>query len=97
MLRFLLKKGPADPFRGDWYEAEAEFPSAEKAIEVAMARTMENYRSMQQNWVEYGYEWSVFERTGEVETKIWEGFKFIQIVENEGDKPPHADWGIMNR
>jgi hypothetical protein len=37
---YVLKKGPADPFRGDWYIDEKSFTSADKAIAQAAALTL---------------------------------------------------------
>jgi hypothetical protein len=29
------------------------------------------------SWEQFGYEWSVFEKEGDIEKKIWEGYKYI--------------------
>lgn len=72
---YLVKRGPADPFRGNWYTEAMEFESLEEAIRTAAAKTLENFTELQNSWDEFGYEWSVFEK--ETGKKIWEGYKFI--------------------
>src|SRR6478735_5436979 len=74
---FLVKKGPADPFRGDWYIDEKSFASAREAIEEAAALTLANYNEYLLSWEQFGYEWSVFEKEGDLEKKIWEGYKYL--------------------
>ena len=74
---YLLKKGPADPFRGDWYTDEIRFASAEEAIAQAAALTLAEYNAYLTSWEQFGYEWSVFEKVGDTERKIWEGYKYI--------------------
>jgi hypothetical protein len=74
---YLLKKGAADPFRGDWYIYEESFASAEEAITQAAALTLAQYNTYLLSWEQYGYEWSVFEKEGDSEKKIWEGYKYI--------------------
>lgn len=75
---FILKKGPADPFRGDWYLEEGRFKDKEEAIRLAAAKTFEEYQNLKTSWEAYGYEWSVFRKADGAEMKIWEGYKFIQ-------------------
>jgi hypothetical protein len=82
MKRYLVKKGPADPFRGDWYIHESDFQEQSEAIETAATLTLENFHQLKSSWAEFGYEWSVFERREESEKKIWEGYKYIQAVKN---------------
>jgi hypothetical protein len=74
---YVLKKGPADPFRGDWYIDEKSFTSADKAIAQAAALTLAEYSEYLMSWEQFGYEWSVFEKEGDIEKKIWEGYKYI--------------------
>ena len=75
-----VKKGPADPFRGDWYLEEKTFDNPEEAISIAASLTMENFTEFGKDWDEFGYEWSVFEKTETGETKVWEGFKYISLL-----------------
>jgi hypothetical protein len=79
---YVVKKGPADPFRGDWYSDEKPFADLETAISIAAALTIANYESLMNNWEEFGYEWSVFEKVEAGDTKLWEGFKYIFYVRN---------------
>ena len=72
--KYIVKKGPADPFRGSWYSDEKDFTKKEDAVEYVAKLTLENHIALPYSWDQYGYEWSVFES----EIKIWEGFKFIQ-------------------
>jgi len=81
---FHVKKGAADPFRGDWYIPEQTFETAAEAIAFAMLRTQEEYDQLRISWEQYGYEWSVFEQTPTGETKVWEGFKAIKVMEERG-------------
>ena len=37
------------------------------------------------DWDEFGYEWSVFEKVGDTEKILWEGFKYISFV-RKGNK-----------
>lgn len=80
MKSYLLKKGPADPFRGDWYIHEVEFNELEKAIETAATLTHSNFPELKNSWEEFGYEWSVFEKIEHQEIKIWEGYKYIKAI-----------------
>lgn len=75
---YLVKKGAADPFRGDWYILDEEFNSAEEAISTAAEKTLAQYKEYNHDWEQYGYEWSVFEKSENVEKKIWEGYKYIK-------------------
>jgi hypothetical protein len=81
---FQVKKGAADPFRGDWYIPEQTFETEAEAIALAMQRTQEEYNQLQTSWEQYGCEWSVFEQAPTGETKIWEGFKAIKVMEGRG-------------
>jgi hypothetical protein len=83
-MPFHVKKGAADPFRGDWYIPEQTFETATEAIALAMQRTQEEYNYLNTSWEQYGYEWSVFKQTSTGETKIWEGFKAIKVMERRG-------------
>jgi len=85
MKQYLVKKGLADPFRGDWYIQEADFKDKEKAVESAALLTLTNVKELTKHWEEFGYEWSVFEKEGSHETKIWEGYKYIQGINNSGE------------
>lgn len=82
---FLVKKGSADPFRGDWYTQEVSFTSENEAITEAARLTIADHSSYGNSWEQYGYEWSVFEKIGEEERKIWEGYKFIMSSGNESN------------
>lgn len=75
---YLVKKGPADPFRGDWYTEESSFLVKDEAIAEAARLTLADHSSFLDSWEQFGYEWSVFERAGGKEVKIWEGYKFIK-------------------
>ncbi len=95
MKRYLVKRGAADPFRGDWYILEEEFHEMGKAIEKAAALTINNFLQLKTSWEEYGYEWSVFEKSDQHEIKIWEGYKYIHEMKRE-DEPGHFDLGLVN-
>jgi hypothetical protein len=77
---YFVKKGPADPFRGDWYLEEKTFDNQEEAISIAAALTKENFAEFGKDWDEFGYEWSVFEKDGDSEKKVWEGYKYISLL-----------------
>ena len=94
MKRYLLKKGPADPFRGDWYIQEAEFTSQQEVIEKAASLTLKSQHELKNNWEELGYEWSVFENEDNSETKIWEGYKYIQEIDRGGNAN-NLDLGLI--
>lgn len=83
-MPFHVKKGAADPFRGDWYIEEKTFETSEAAIGLALKLTYQNHLELGHSWEQYGYEWSVFEVTSTGETKIWEGFKAIKEMEENG-------------
>lgn len=80
---YLVKKGPADPFRGDWYIDEKTFDSAGDAISHAAELTLAEYNAYLLSWEQFGYEWSVFEKEEDVEKKIWEGYKYIRTAKNK--------------
>jgi hypothetical protein len=80
MVVYKVKKGAADPFRGDWYADESIFENKKAAIEYASQLTLANYNGFKNSWEEYGYEWSVFE-SDIFENKVWEGYKFIKLSE----------------
>ena len=82
---FLVKKGPADPFRGDWYIEEKAFNDFNEAIAYAAKLTINNFNEFKKDWDEFGYEWSVFEKKESTETKLWEGYKYISLV-RKGEK-----------
>jgi hypothetical protein len=94
MKCYLVKKGPADPFRGDWYIHEAEFIELEKAIQSAATLTFTNYLELKNSWGEFGYEWSVFEKNEPYEKKIWEGYKYIQEIK-DAKVSDHFDQGLV--
>ena len=95
MKRYFIKKGPADPFRGDWYVHEAEFSTQHEAIAAAASLTLKSLYELKNGWEEFGYEWSVFEHSENLEIKIWEGYKYIQQVNARGDVN-NLDLGLMN-
>jgi hypothetical protein len=76
---YIVMRGPADVFRGDWYDQRVEFMDLEEAIQNAFDKTLSNYLRFLQSWEEFGYEWSVFEIDVNNSTKIWEGFKCIRL------------------
>jgi hypothetical protein len=80
--KYVVKKGPADPFRGDWYTNEKAFADINEAIEHAANLTLSNFTEFGNSWVQFGYEWSVFEKSGDEEKKVWEGFRYISFVKN---------------
>lgn len=90
--KYLVKKGPADPFRGDWYILEKEFTDHHQAIAFAAKLTLQNSEELKNSWEQFGYEYSVFELVGGIEKKIWEGYKYI-ISLRLGDK--NLDTGLM--
>jgi hypothetical protein len=77
---YSVKKGPADPFRGDWYLDEKTLNDRNEAISLAASLTMENFTEFGKDWDEFGYERSVFEKAETGEIKVWEGFKYISSV-----------------
>ena len=82
---YIVKKGPADPFRGDWYTDEQTFVTIDKTIAAAGELTLNNYSEFENSWEEFGYEWSVFEKTDSSEIKIWEGYKYIKASQGNGN------------
>jgi hypothetical protein len=88
-MPFHVKKGAADPFRGDWYIAESVHETSAEAIANALKLTQQNLNELWASWDQYGYEWSVFEETASGEKKIWEGFKAVSIA-REKHKPALA-------
>ena len=82
---FHVKKGSADPFRGNWYVHESSFPTVEEAVSTASELTQQNYLHWLQNWDEHGFEWSVFEETPSGEKKIWEGFKAASLMRSKAE------------
>jgi hypothetical protein len=85
-MPFHVKKGPADPFRGDWYIPESVHETSTEAIARALKLTQQNLDELGTSWDQYGYEWSVFEEIPSNEKKIWEGFKAVSIA-REKHKP----------
>jgi hypothetical protein len=74
---YTIKRGLADMFRGDWYDQEEAMETRDEAIAKAATQTLEEYFGMPNDWEQYGYEWSVFEKENGVEKKIWSGWKYI--------------------
>jgi hypothetical protein len=95
MKLYILKKGAADPFRGDWYLEEESFERREDAVAKAASLTLSNYREWKMSWEEFGYEWSVFERTSSSEVKVWEGFKYIRSASPNEDELPDFKFGNL--
>lgn len=87
---YLVKKGPADPFRGDWYLSEMTFDREELACAKAAELTLQNFQELKTSWEAYGYEWSVFEEHGEAEQKIWEGYRYIQLIISGTEPTDHS-------
>jgi hypothetical protein len=94
MKHYLVKKGPADPFRGDWYIPQSDFQEQSEAIKAAATWTLENFRQLKSSWEEFGYEWSVFERRDESEKKIWEGYKYI-LAKKDRETTGHFELGLI--
>jgi hypothetical protein len=94
MKSYPMKRGPADPFRGDWYAQEDEFNELQIAIESAAAFTLKSYHELNTSCEEFGYEWSVFEKDGDTEIKIWEGYKYIQEIKAL-DESGNLDLGFI--
>lgn len=92
---FWVKKGPADPFRGDWYLEGESFSEKDTAIRHAANLSLENYRELSSGWEQYGYEWSVFRNENGTEKKIWEGFKFIMELNKTGTKEVNFNLGYL--
>ena len=94
-MQYHVKKGPADPFRGDWYVQENSFPSSEEAVASALRLTYQNYSELGNSWEQYGYEWSVFEESPNAEKKIWEGYKAIAVMKKKNMSQPSSEFGWM--
>ncbi len=92
-MSYHIRKGPADPFRGDWYIQENSFPSSSEAITSALALTHQNYIELGNGWEQYGYEWSVFEETPDGNKKIWEGYKAISVMKGKNLTVPEEGDG----
>jgi hypothetical protein len=95
-MAYHVKKGPADPFRGDWYIQESSFPSSEEAVASALRLTYQNFAELGNSWDQYGYEWSVFEESLNAEKKIWEGYKAISIMREKNKVQPESEFGWMH-
>jgi hypothetical protein len=96
-MPFCVKKGAADPFRGDWYISEQVFNNQSDAVAMALKLTQENFNQLQLRWDQYGYEWSVFEQTENDERKIWEGYKAIQVMQQLGQSQIDSAYGVIQR
>lgn len=93
---YVIKKGPADMFRGDWYIEDELMETREAAIAKAAAQTLAAYRDMGSSWEQYSYEWSVFERAeGHEDKKIWEGLKYIQVSNPGPEGTPELEFGTL--
>jgi len=80
-------------FRGDWYDQDEVMATREDAIAKAATLTLEEYFGMPNDWEQYGYEWSVFEKENNVEKKIWEGFKYINSSKPRLGQTPDINLG----
>jgi hypothetical protein len=89
-MLFYVKKGMADPFRGNWYVHENSFDTESEAIISALELTNEDFIKWGSGWDEYGWEWSVFRVTDSSEEKIWEGFKAISTMRASGKASPEV-------
>src|SRR5690349_17010271 len=96
-MMYHVKKGPADPFRGDWYIKENSFPSSTEAIASALLLTHQNYIEFGKDWDQYGYEWSVFEQTPNEDKKIWEGYRAISMMKKMNVTEPTALFGWLGQ
>lgn len=94
-MKFHVRKGPADPFRGDWYTQENSFPTSEEAVATALILTHQNYIELGNGWEQYGYEWSVFEETSGGDKKIWEGYKAIAVMKSKNMTVPEKEDGWL--
>ncbi|MFZ5554591.1 MAG: hypothetical protein ACOZCO_15835 [Bacteroidota bacterium] len=92
---YKVKKGAADPFRGDWYTDEKIVHLKEEAVELAAELTLANYHEFLSGWEEFGYEWSVFEIKNGEEKKIWEGYAFIQKSFTYNNQNPDKNNGWL--
>ena len=95
-MPFHVKKGAADPFRGDWYIQESTFITSTEATYSALKLTHQNYSDLGDSWEQFGYEWSVFEVTAEGEKKIWEGYKAISVMKGRKITIPKQEDGWIN-
>jgi hypothetical protein len=91
-MSYTVSKGPADPFRGDWYIPEEVFPTLDEAVALALALTEANQRELGTLWVELGYEWSVFSAE---EDHVWEGYKAVQLMVESGRDHLRAEDGFL--
>lgn len=80
-------------FRGDWFDQDEEAASREEAIAKAASQTLEEYFRMENDWEQYGYEWSVFEKENEVEKIIWSGWKYIYHKRPSNGEAPDINLG----
>ena len=94
-MKYHISKGPADPFRGDWYTRESSFASKTEAVVSALALTHSNFKELNAGWEQYGYEWSVFEETEDGIKKIWEGYKAIAVMQGKNKSNPEVEDGWM--
>jgi hypothetical protein len=92
-MSYTVSKGPADPFRGDWYIPEGEFQTLEEAVAQALQLTDANHREYGTLWVELGYEWSVFDAD---EMHIWEGYRAVQLMVESGRDALRAEDGFLD-
>ena len=92
-MAYHISKGPADPFRGDWYIQEDSFDSLTGAIAAALKLTYQNYLELGDGWEQYGYEWSVFEEAAHGNKKIWEGYKAISLMKGKNRVRPEEGDG----
>lgn len=94
-IEYIVKKGAADAFRGDWYIEEKRFNKKSEAFENAMELTLANYYEFLLSWEEFGYEWSVFETNNGTEKKIWEGYAFIKKTFSDKNKIINQENGLI--
>ena len=94
-MTYHVKKGPADPFRGDWYIQDDSFSSSAEAVASALTLTHQNYTELGNSWEQYGYEWSVFEESSNGERKIWEGYKAIAVMKEKNMTEPSPEFGWL--
>ena len=76
-------------------ELRKEFSSLSEAIQSASELSLNDFDYWKEHWDEFGYEWSVFELENQKETKIWEGYKFIQGWRANGKASINVDWGML--
>ena len=94
-MSFHIKKGSADPFRGDWYIYEKSFSEKMDAVNLALELTVKNLVHWGNSWEEYGWEWSVFEESSNGDKKIWEGFKAISTMKSMNKNIPDVADGWL--